>query len=138
MFSFSSSLLPNLMPWEMAFVHVETRMVMPQLAKRPAACLVGLLALLDPMPHLLTESTDIEGPLHGPIAGGDAAQAVHRVNAFLVACGGRIRRTALLLSPHCPEIMTVGIFRNAWDFGPIEFTLEMMSLDEFLEGQVRA
>jgi hypothetical protein len=70
----------------MAFVHVETGMVMLQLAERPAACLVGLLTLPDPVPHLLTESTDIKGPLHGPIAEGDATQVVYGVVAFSVTC----------------------------------------------------
>jgi hypothetical protein len=55
MFLFSSPPLPNLMLWEWAFLHVEARMVMLQLVERPAACLVWLLTLLDPVPHLLTK-----------------------------------------------------------------------------------
>jgi hypothetical protein len=85
-FLFSSPPLPNLKLWEWAFLHIEAGMVMLQLAERPAVCLVWLLALPDLVPHLLTKSTDIKGPLHCPIAGGDTAQAVRGVAAFLVAC----------------------------------------------------
>ena len=48
-FVFAPPLLPNLLPWELTLLHVETGVVMPEQTEQCLTGIVGFLALVDPM-----------------------------------------------------------------------------------------
>ncbi|SRR6266851_64319 len=103
-------------------------MISPQHAVRPAAAFVWLLTFANPVAYIFTESTDIEGPLCGPVLGGYAPTTAGWSGLTLPCVridspiGGFIAHSG---------VMAARVLQHPGHFWPVEVTPQFAIVAEF-------